>query len=355
MKSQAVKILGKNHTNSRAPSSTARRTHWRPALILTLAAPMFAELLSSSAPPGVFFIPWVFALFVLLYGFGALLIRELVTGWGQGWPSALLLGAAFGILEEGIAAKTFFDPHWHALGLLGSHGRWLGVNWVWAVDLILFHAVFSVALPILLVNLLAPKLQNEPWIGRGAFAVAGILFSLDLLLFFRKGNAYQAPPSYYWLSLAVVALLSLLARYFPKRLLRARPGREVSANRYTALGFSVTGVWVFLVYGLPANQPRPLVTLALVCALAFCAAWFVMRWSGNGSDWSPRQQFGLLSGALGFFAALAPFQEFNPARSDGARGMALVGLGTFIFLFLVRRHVVRTDLIRMGQPPRGGK
>jgi hypothetical protein len=91
---------------------------------------MIGELLSGSAPPVEFSGPFVLLVLSALYGSGAILVRELRLRWGKGWPTVFALGAAYGIVEEGLMVKSFFDPNWMDLGLLGSYGRWAGVNWV---------------------------------------------------------------------------------------------------------------------------------------------------------------------------------------------------------------------------------
>jgi len=48
--------------------------------------------------------------------------------------------------------KNFFDPAWTDFGILGNYGGWLGVNWVWSLMLTIYHAVFSIAIPVVLVN-----------------------------------------------------------------------------------------------------------------------------------------------------------------------------------------------------------
>jgi hypothetical protein len=74
----------------------------------------------------------------------------------------LLLGAANGILEEGLMVKSpFFNPNWVDLGILGSFGRWMDVNWVWAETLTVYHAVFSITIPIVLVELAYHERKNE--------------------------------------------------------------------------------------------------------------------------------------------------------------------------------------------------
>jgi hypothetical protein len=81
-----------------------------PALVLFFLAPAIGELLSGSSPPAEFFKPFPLLLLSALYGGGALLLRELALSWGKRWPTILTLGLAYGILEEGLMVKSFFDP-----------------------------------------------------------------------------------------------------------------------------------------------------------------------------------------------------------------------------------------------------
>jgi len=115
-----------------------------PIIILALISPIIAELLSGSAPPLEFFNPFGFMLLVGLYGSSVIIVRELCIKWKKGWGSILLLGAAYGIIEEGLAVKSFFDPNWMDLGVLGTYGRWIGVNWVWSFCLTIFHTIYSI-------------------------------------------------------------------------------------------------------------------------------------------------------------------------------------------------------------------
>ncbi len=59
------------------------------------------------------------------------------------------MGAAYGIIEEGILVLSFFNPAWKDLGILSSYGRWLGVKWVWAEWLTIYRSIFSITIPIL--------------------------------------------------------------------------------------------------------------------------------------------------------------------------------------------------------------
>ena len=238
---------------------------WKPVLCLFLIAPMAGELITSSAPPFIFFIPWVFILFALLYGCGAILIREMAMRWQTGWTGILLMGAAYGILEEGLGAKSFFDPNWRALGPLGSHGRWLGVNWVWTIGLTLFHSGFCVAISILAASLPFPQLRHTRWLGGKSLTAVAIAYFFVLLLFFQKGNEnrYQAPASYYMLSIAAAVALVMAAWRGPRRVTQLPLASDVPAARLGWLGFLAIIAFVLILYALPATGVSAWVTAGM--------------------------------------------------------------------------------------------
>src|ERR1051326_7606396 len=82
---------------------------WKPVLTLLVLAPSIGELLSGSSPPLQFFNPIFFLLLVGLYGCGALLVRETAARRSLNSTGILLCGAAYGIIEEGLMCKSFFN------------------------------------------------------------------------------------------------------------------------------------------------------------------------------------------------------------------------------------------------------
>jgi hypothetical protein len=60
--------------------------------------------------------------------------------------------------------RSFFNPTWKDLGVLATYGRWLGTNWVWAEWLAIYHAIFSITIPIFLVELTI----HNPRLGSGS-------------------------------------------------------------------------------------------------------------------------------------------------------------------------------------------
>jgi hypothetical protein len=155
-----------------------------PALVLLFLSPIIGEVLSGSTPILSFFTPVVLLLEVGLYGSGAIITRELAFRWKRGVPTILLLGAAYGAIEEGLDTKSWFNPNWPDVGILGTYGRAFGVNWVWAVELTVYHAVFSIAIPILLVGLLFPGKRHESWIGGKGLGALGLVFVADVAIGF---------------------------------------------------------------------------------------------------------------------------------------------------------------------------
>jgi hypothetical protein len=136
----------------------------KPILLLFFLSPLIGEGLSGSTPPLAFLNPAVTLLLACLYGSGALLVRDYARRWQKGWRSILILGAAYGIIEEGIMVRSFFSPTWKDLGLLATYGRWLGTNWVWAEWLAIYHAIFSITIPIFLVELTYPQSKTRIWL-----------------------------------------------------------------------------------------------------------------------------------------------------------------------------------------------
>ncbi len=319
------------------------KQRWLAALALVVWAPMAGELLTSSAPPRVFFVPWVFVLFACLYGLGALLIREAGVRLRFGWPAILLLGAAYGVLEEGLGAKSFFDPNWRALGPLGEHGRAYGVNWIWSLGLTGFHAFYSIALSILAVETCLPKARTQPWLPNWALAGVGILFSLDALLFYQKGNETFANTTQQSIGcVLLVVLLSGAALTLPRR--NDAPSREsaVSWLRAFCHFFAAAAIFTALLYFFPSTGVPAWVTGGAVVALFAAIGVTVNRWTeGGGARLSRKTAFGVFAGVYAFFAVQAPLQEINPNRPDSASGMGIVGAAAAAGLWLIGRQVLR--------------
>lgn len=319
------------------------RRGWRipPALVLFFLSPMIAELLSGSSPPAEFFRPVALVLMAALYGSGAILCRELTVRWGKGWPSLLTLGAAYGIVEEGLMVKSFFDPNWVDLGPLGVYGRWAGVNWVWAAELTVFHAVFSIAIPVLLVTLMVPAQASEPWVRPRTLVWLGLLLAVVVAIGYFWLTPYRPPSWLYFLSAIAVVALVLVARRLPAAASVRRGASGGPRDRwYVLIAFAATTAFFLMGWILPATGIHPLATIGAEAMLVGATLWLLRRMSW-GTGWRAGRRLALAAGALSFLILLAPLQQMDAKRPDNTSGMALVGLAAAGFIFWMSRRLRR--------------
>lgn len=147
------------------PELATGRVRWYATVSLIMLAATLAEFLTGSTPlPVIVAYPIGFVFNVGLYGGGALLIREASVRWRKGWGAVLLLGGAYAVGEEGFAAKTMINPNSPIIGNQ-QYSHWIGINWVPLVALTIFHAAFSITVPILLVDLIYSETKGRRLLG----------------------------------------------------------------------------------------------------------------------------------------------------------------------------------------------
>src|SRR5215510_10626317 len=95
-----------------------------PVLLLALLAVVVPEVLFGSTPLSQ---PGRILATMPIYAGGAILIRELARRRRVGWIGIAMLGVAYGIVEEGVALGSIFNPNLFNAGLVG--GRLFGINW----------------------------------------------------------------------------------------------------------------------------------------------------------------------------------------------------------------------------------
>jgi hypothetical protein len=311
-----------------------------PALTLYVIAPAIGELLSGSAPPIEFFSPFGLLVLPALYGSGAILVRELALRWDKRWPSILTLGVAYGIVEEGLMVKSFFDPGWPDLGLLGTYDRLAGVNWVWSVALCLYHATISIAIPILLIEMLYPNRRDEHWVRKRGFIALSILLVLVVIFGFLALTPYRPPLLPYLGAIAATWLLYRLAKRLPHQW--GVPGELPERARLwlALIGFCGVLFFFLITYGLPSSGAPVLLTLFALVGLGY-GLWRSIRWASGDGAWDDRARFSLAAGALSFFILIAPFSENDPSRVDDPSGMTIIAIVAVILLLLLRFRIYK--------------
>lgn len=241
--------------------------------------------------------------------------------------------------------KTFFDPNWIDLGALGKYGRWLGVNWVWSLGLTIYHCVFSVAIPILLVSLMFPSRSGQSWMSRWKLIVLFILWVTNGVVIFFHLTMYRPPVAHYLLAMVSVAALCILAWWLPQPVFSFYAKRDKPAHPFwfMLIGFLGTLILFFLALVLPNTAVHPGLTMLFMVGDVVFVGWIVLKMSGGGVAWSDRHRLALVAGVLGFFILLSPLQELDKNRTDNTTGMTIVSLTMGIFLFWMMRRVRRTE------------
>jgi len=242
--------------------------------------------------------------------------------------------------------KSFFDPAWMGLGVLGVYGRWAGVNWVWTVMLTLYHTVVSIAIPIMLVELMYPGERDEPWLGRRGLHTVSILLAIDVLFGFTLLTPYRPPLVPYLASGLAVLALYRLARRLPPSWADQRLDVPWGTFRLSLAGFLAIAALFFGGWALPALHLPASLTILFMLLAAF-GFWRLIRWASGEGAWDDRGRWALVSGSLTVFILLALAAENDPARVDNPAGMGLVGLTAAVaLLYLGVRIRKRTRDLR---------
>ncbi len=312
-----------------------------PALFLFFLSPIIGELLSGSAPPAEFFTSFGFTIITLLYGGGAVITRELKTRWCKGVGTTLLLGAAYGVLEEGLMIASFQNPNHLDLGVLGVFGRWLGVNWVWATELTMYHSIISITIPILLTEYIYPAQKNKQWLTGRWKTILHTLFIADVTIgfvLFTQFNHFTPPLPQYTLFIAAFLALIYAAYRLPADWAR-RGTKPMRAPRYYfALTFLGSIAMGFIFWVLPANLSftgASIVVILLGVTLQLGLLRHLV-----GYDWHTATRLHyhrLISGSLTVFILFSYLQELDQNRPDNTAGMAVVGTIFLIGLILAGR------------------
>lgn len=221
-----------------------------PVLCLLLLSPGIPEYLSGSSPVSAIVLNPIQFLFQIaanlgLYGPGVLLIREAMVRWNKGWGSVLLLGGAYGILEEGVALSTLFDSKAAPVQQLGFYGHWVGVNWVWLAGIVPFHAVYSISVPILLLGLAVPWTKDRSLLSPRKLSATFLILAADvsgLFLLILKGEHFWMGPWVLTGSLLTIGVLVFAAAKLPATALKARTLLPVRSPRV----MFIAGVFFYL-------------------------------------------------------------------------------------------------------------
>lgn len=300
-----------------------------PILVLIVVTPLVAEMAWGTVPIQV---AYALPFLVPVYGCGALLARELVRRAGRGWASLLLLGVCYEIVEDAFGLQAMFSPYTYDAARWGA--RALGVNWAYTEFNMVYHVAFTIALPILITDLIFPARRQHAYLRTRGLVITAVVFLLGVVLLRLTvaPNAPGADPAYTAPAVQIVAagaavlVLAVVAlRILPKAGYRpTRAGNPPSTWLVSIFTAAATVLALQLPAPLDADiAPHPrfgagLPILAQISAsLAVVAVVFTLLWRWSARQgWTDRHLVGVIGGALLAHTAVGAslFAMHNPAE-----------------------------------------
>ena len=198
-----------------------KSTNYAAAAALFFLPAISVELLTGNTRLSTYFSPITFIIDNITYGAALLLIRETVVRWGKGFPSILMFALGYGMLNEALSTKGFFDPRFYSVvsDKLEGFGRVYGINVPWALNITVVHAVFSILVPYLIITTLFPG--RDRWIGSKLYVtlllalIAETVFCFYMIALPPSHYHYDEGPSPLLLIIALLAALILAAWKMP--------------------------------------------------------------------------------------------------------------------------------------------
>ena len=325
----------KSAIEQQANPAAAHKRGILPALGLFFLAPIVAEFLLGDMPISML---GLLAILAPVYGGGALLIRETVRRTGRGWASILVLGLAYGILEEAFLDQTLFNPDFLGLHLHLLEPAFLpalGIGAWWTIFVLTLHTVWSISVSIALAEALVPDRAETRWLGGVGLAVVAVFFALAataMALNFIRQDAHHFVASrsqFAWSAIACVALI-VIALSLPRRMPELADGTVPSP---WVLGFAtfISGM-IFLF--VPQRWAWGAVGIYVLLDIFWIAT--ILRWSARRA-WDGRHRLALAGGAAMAYGAHAFVQTpavgaVNPVTRIGnavfaCLALCVIGLG----------------------------
>jgi len=274
-------------------------------ITLFFVAPFVAEYLLGDLPLKL--LP-VLLIMAPMYGGGAVLIRDLARRAGRGWPTMLVLGIVYALIEEGLITQSLFNHDYlkiHLHFLDHAYIPALGIGGWWTMLMLNVHVFWSMGVSIALVEAMYPAEADAPWLGRVGDAVVETIFVLGSIANFGIGfkqNRFVASHAQLISVCVLCVAVGVGAFLIPTRRRRVLRGTVPSAW--------VTGV-VTLVLGLGSmNVPPTWGWGAVGAMLAIDAVFLGLAWIvSRRAAWTPLHTLSLAAGGAVTYGVHAFMQK----------------------------------------------
>jgi hypothetical protein len=309
-----------------------------PAIALFFLSPLIAEFLLGDFPLSKIGILLFLAPF---YGGGSILIREIARRTGRGWPTILTLALGYGIFEEAFTTQTLFNPDYLGLHLHLLEPAFipaLGIGAWWTIFVLTLHTVWSISVPIALVEALVPSRAHAPWLKGLGLGIVSLLFVLMACMMTvnqirTDAHHFLASHAQFAVSAVCCIVIAAAAFFLPRGGAARRPGNLPSAWITGTLALASSSI--FLV--VPRNWGWGAVSIYLTLDLLMIVA--VSAWS-RLEGWNGLHVLSLAGGAALAYAWHAFIQQPVTGKADIAMriGNAILAAGIILLLYIAARR-----------------
>lgn len=306
-KNPAMYRRGKNKSRDKK-----YKTHFLPVIGLLVFAPFTAEYmigyLDITGDFGLMLLYLIF--FGPLYGGAALIIREVTRRASLGWLTIIILSFAFGIFQAGMIDHGLFNPafqdidYWQDLRD-PTYIPVLGISAYQAVEFISGHVIWSITVPIIIMEILFSNRKREPWLSNVSLSIIFILYLLASAFIFQdQVTLDQFLPSITQFIFAGMMVIALIIAAF----MIGKPNRTHIAKNVPNPWFVATITLVFLsmhtfiellavLFGFPSDLMMEWPGVILRLVLLSLLGYFILRWSKQ-KGWGAMHHLAIASGAI---------------------------------------------------------
>ena len=309
-----------------------------PAIALYFLSPLIAEFLLGDFPLSKL----GFLLFLApFYGGGAVLIREIVRRTGHGWPTIITLALAYGIFEEAFTTQTLFNPDYLGLHLHLLEPAFipaLGISAWWTLFVLTLHTVWSISVPIVIMEALVPERAHTPWLKWLGLSIVTLLFvliacTMTVHQIQSDAHHFMASNKQFAVSTVCCVVVAIAAFLLPRRGTARRPGNPPSPWITGALSLAASSTFLIV------PQRWGWGAVAIYLALDLLMIMAVTAWS-RLEAWNGLHILSLGGGAALAYAWHAFIQQPVTGKADAAMriGNAVLALGTILLLYAAARR-----------------
>ena len=303
-----------------------RQTRYAALFLLLVPGPL-AEVLSQNVQLLTYLQPVPFLLVTLTYGVPVLVIRELAVARKLDDLGLIVLGLAYGILNEGVLAKTLTLPEGAPLHDFAGYGKVGSIQGGWSLFIIVWHALHSVFYPVVMARWMFPTTASRRWFaaGRTRWVLYVLLILVACLYALYFLNPLRNDPTIFaFYAVATAALVAAALKLCRSREIPSPSGARQASWLPALLGACMIAFYFFQFWA-PGHFPFGLYLVVSSCIIGVVVAALIRgRWKAV-PDWL---LFGLgdyLTFCI-FSALLCVVTDRNPAQALAAMALILAGI-----------------------------